>query len=325
MHQLCCACSYLGGLVMRLILSAGLCVALVVPQLAMAKRIKVAETSASSSYVDDGGTSYSAKLAVDGKASSSWFEGDKGSGLGSWIELKLGAATTVSKVRIWGGDWFSEQEWARANRPKEIELSFGEGESQIVKLDDEKKMHEFVIDTKPTTDTVKLKVKSVYSGSAWPDTAISEVQIFDDSGSASAVVAKHASSSELTADADGNYAASNVSDGLVDSMWCEGSKDGNGEGEWLEFGFGESKTIKMLGLVNGIGGSIKYWMKGNRVTSATLTFDNGSTQTVTVKNTMLPQMIAITPISTSTVKLTFDAVVQGKEYNDLCISEAYFR
>ena len=130
---------------MRLLLSAVLCAGLAVPQLANAKRVKVTDTSASSSYVDEGGTSYSAKLAVDGKASSSWFEGDKGSGLGSWVELKLGAATTVSKIRIWGGYWFSEQEWDRANRPKEIEISFGESGSQVVTLDDEKKMHEFEI------------------------------------------------------------------------------------------------------------------------------------------------------------------------------------
>ena len=106
---------------------------------------------------------------------------------------------------------------------------------------------------------------------------------------------------------------------------CDSNSDGNGEGEWLEFQFKEAKKVSMLGLVNGIGGSIKYWMKGNRVTSATLSFDDGSTQTVAVKNTMLPQMISITPKTTSKVKLTFDAVVQGKEYNDLCISEAYFR
>ena len=172
---------------------------------------------------------------------------------------------------------------------------------------------------KPTTDTIKLKIKSVYSGSAWPDTAISEVQIFDDSDAAAAVVSSFAASSELPADADGNYAPSNVADGLVDSMWCEGSKDGNGEGEWLEFSFAETKKISKLGLVNGIGGSIKYWMKGNRVTSATLMFDDGSTETVAVKSTMLPQLISITPKSTSKVKLTFDTVVQGKEYNDLCI------
>ena len=36
------------------------------------------------------------------------------------------------------------------------------------------------------------------------------------------------------------------------------------------------------------------------------------------------QDIAFTPVSTSKVKITFDKVAKGKEFNDLCISEARF-
>lgn len=290
-----------------------------------AGRIKVKETSTSSDYVGDDGTSYSGKFVVDSKASTSWFEGDKGSGLGSWIELKLPDTRTVSKLRIWGGYWFSEQEWSRANRPKEIELQFSDETTESVTLTDEKKMQEFILSSKPRTSSVRLRVKSVYSGTAWPDTAISEIQVFDDSGSNVGRVSAHKASSELPVDADGNYNPKNVSDGLIDSMWCEGSKDGNGEGEWLEFEFSKPEKLQVLGLVNGIGGSIKYWMMGNRVSAATLSFDDGTTESVTVKNTMLPQVISFSARTTKKVKLTFDTVVQGKEYNDLCISEAYFK
>jgi hypothetical protein len=308
----------------RIIIMASLLL-LAAPQLALAGRVKVKETSTSSDYVADDGTAYSGKFVIDGKASTSWFEGEKGSGLGSWVMLKLPEVRTVSMIRIWGGYWFSEQEWSRANRPKEIELQFGEDKSEVVTLTDEKKMQEFIISSKPRTDSIRLKLKSVYAGTAWPDTAISEIQVFDDSEDKIAVVKTHKASSQLPLDADGNYNPENVSDGLVDSMWCEGSKDGNGEGEWLEFELAEAQKIQLLGLVNGIGGSIKYWMMGNRVSAATLSFDDGSTEAITVKNTMLPQMITFPARTTKKVKLTFDKVVQGKEYNDLCISEAYFK
>ena len=67
-----------------------------------------------------------------------------------------------------------------------------------------------------------------------------------------------------------------------------------------------------------------YFMKGNRATEMTLSFSDGSTQTVAVKGSPSLQTIAISPVSTSAVRMTFTAVQTGKEFNDLCIAEAVF-
>ncbi len=73
-----------------------------------------------------------------------------------------------------------------------------------------------------------------------------------------------------------------------------------------------------------MGTSIAFWMKANRATAATLEFSDGSTERVAIKNSMMPQDITFAAHTTSKVKIKFDEVARGKEFNDLCISEAYF-
>ena len=117
---------------------------------------------------------------------------------------------------------------------------------------------------------------------------------------------------------------SNISDGIQDTMWCEGNADGDGVGEWIEFQFDAPTKIANLELLNGIGGSVKYWMLGNRATGAKLEFSNGSSQTIEIKNSGRMQTIPLKPVTTDKVRMSFTSVYKGKEYNDLCISEAYF-
>jgi hypothetical protein len=192
-------------------------------------------------------------------------------------------------------------------------------------LTDEMVAQELSLASPKKTTSIKVKVKRVYSGSAWPDTAISEIQVFDTGGDSHTSVSSFEASSVLAPDADGSYDAHMVSDGISDTMWCEGSKEGDGTGEWLHFDFGGSQAVSSLELVNGIGTTLSYWMKGNRVTSATLTFSDGATETVAIKNSMMRQTVTFPSHQTSSVRVTFTEVSKGKEYNDLCISEARFK
>lgn len=302
-----------------LILLAALCVA--VP--AWAGRVNVSGVSASSEYEGEG--NYAPKKVADGRVSTSWVEGDEGSGLGSWVELDLGGEHKIGALRVWGGDWFSGDSWSRANRPKELEIKFSDESTEVMTLTDEMVVQEHKFDKPVSTTSVRVKVKGVYSGSTWHDTVISEIQVVEAGRGGVAQVSGFNASTTLPADNDGSYDPKNVSDGIVDSMWCEGSKDGDGTGDWLEFNFGGSTSVSSIGLVNGIGTSLPFWMKGNRATAAQLTFSDGSTEDITIKNSMLPQTVSFSPHQTSSVKLTFTGVAKGKEYNDLCISEAYFK
>jgi len=286
--------------------------------------VRIAGVIASSSYPPDQAFTYEPNKTIDGKISTAWVEGDPGSGLGSWIELDLGADHDIAKIRVWGGMWYSSEYWSRANRPKQIELKFSDGSTETMALSDEMTVQEMVFASPKKSSSVRFKVKGAHSGTTWQDTGISEIQIFDTAADRVVGARGHSASTTLPADADGNYAATNVADGIVDTMWCEGTEDGDGTAEWLHFDFGASTRVSKLQLINGMGTGIKYWIKANRIVRATIEWSDASTQSVAVKNSALVQTLDVGPKQTSSARITFDEVKRGTEYNDLCVSEAAF-
>ena len=70
---------------------------LLAPWSAFAAGLKPASVTASSSYPPEDGTSYDASQVMDGKASTSWVEGDPGNGLGAGTKQKV--VEVVSLVR----------------------------------------------------------------------------------------------------------------------------------------------------------------------------------------------------------------------------------
>jgi hypothetical protein len=288
---------------------------------AFAGRATISGAEASSTYSGEG--NYGASRVHDGKQGTSWVEGDEGSGLGATVTLQLEGSLTVTGVRIWGGDWYNSDAWDRANRPKDLELLFADGHKQTVTLEDKMQAQTFTLDKPAVSDNVRVRIKSVYGGSTWLDTGISEVQVLTKEAGKH-LDATVSSSTALPADADGNYESLNVTDGIVDSMWCEADKEGDGTGQTLSFDFGGDRKVSKLHLINGMGTSLSLWMKANRGKTAQISFSDGSTADVELKNSVRMQTVEFSGRSVSSAKITFTEVTAGKEYNDLCISEAYF-
>ncbi len=292
--------------------------------------IKPASVIASSTLPGEPGVSYSASNLTDRKQSTVWVEGDtEGNGLGTTLEFDLGGDHTVTEIHIWNGNWYTFDFWNRHNRVKEVVITFSDGSKESHVLGDEMVRQVVKLKKPHTTSAVTLKLNQVYRGTTFPDTVISEVVIYDDQPSNTVPVVAYTDSSHLEADADGSYEPANVADLVLDSMWCEAA-EGDGNGEWIEFDFGKPQRVSKLSLVNGNAYGLSYWMKSNRVTSLELAFSNGSTQSVSVKNVMLPQLIALDPVTTSKVRVKVTGVQPGKEaandeaYNCVCISEAAF-
>ncbi|HJN72329.1 MAG TPA: discoidin domain-containing protein [Myxococcota bacterium] len=293
--------------------------------LAQAGVVDVSSVTASRTLPDDEGVSYAEQNTQDHKQSTVWVEGDtSGSGLGDWIQFDFDGEVTLTSFRVWNGNFYSYDFWNRHNRIKELELEFSDGTKQVITLTDEMAPELVTLEKPVKTSSVKMKIKGIYRGSTFNDTVISEVIFFDQRSDGRVPVKAYQASTVYPADADGSYDPKNLGDGAVDSLWCEGVEDGDGTGEWVQLDFGRSHTISKLELVNGNAYNIMYFMKGNRATEMTLSFSDGSTQTVAVKGSPSLQTIAISPVSTSAVRMTFTAVQTGKEFNDLCIAEAVF-
>jgi hypothetical protein len=292
---------------------------------ALARPVKPSLVTASSSLGEDNGVNYDVENVADNKLSTVWVEGEQGSGLGSSVSVELGAPAAVRGFKIWNGNWYTPDFWQRHNRIKDVEVEFSDGTKQSFTLKDEMAAEEVVFAKPVTTSSLKLKVKSVYGGSTFPDTCISELQVLDGQPSDSVHVAAINASSVYPADSEGSYDTANLRDGMSDSMWCEGAKTGDGTGEWLEFDFGGATRVGKLRILNGNGYGLTEYLKGNRATTATLTFDNGATEQITLKKSPAPQTVTFTARTASRVKITFNAVELGTEFKeDLCVSEAAF-
>lgn len=286
--------------------------------------MKIVSVTASGTKPNDDTGKYDPKFVSDGKQQSYWVEGGEGSGLGSWVQLNFEGPTNVAALQLWNGSWYSHDFWQRHSRLKEVELEFSDGTKEKMSLTDEKVMERIDLPKTVKAEWVKVKIKSVYSGNTFNDTGISEVQVLDDQPSSHVSVSAWRSSSEYPEDADGNYKAINVQDGLADSVWCEGD-DGDGVGQWIEADFGSSKSVSKLSWINGNAASFALFMKGNRTSDLTLTFSDGSTEKLSaVKSSIKKTEVTFPAHTTSSVRITFDGIAKGKEFNDLCVSEAYF-
>ena len=302
----------------------GLLLGLLAAAPADAAPVKIASVTASGTMATNDNGSYDAKNVADGKQATFWVEGGEGSGLGSWVQLQLDGPTKITALRLWNGSWYSYDFWQRHSRLKEVELEFSDGSKEKHELKDEKLMELITLSTPVTAEWVKVKIKSVYTGNTFNDTGISEIQVLDDKPEGHIKVGAWRSSSEYPEDADGNYHPTNVQDGLADSVWCEGDP-GDGMGQWIEADFGTSTAVSKLKWINGNAASFPLFMKGNRASGVTLTFSDGSTEKLSaVKSSIRLTEVTFPSHTTSSVRITFDGVAKGKEFNDLCVSEAYF-
>ncbi len=292
---------------------------------ALAAPLKPALIEASTAFVDDSGVSYEATNAADSKVGSVWVEGDTaGSGLGSWIKYTFDSPKEIRSIQLWNGNWYSYDFWVRHNRVRELEIEFSDGSKQTFTLLDEKVPETITLPTAVTSDTIRFKIKSIYRGSTFNDTVFSEIIVYDSTSDGNVGIGAWSDSSHVAEDADGSYEPARMGDGIMDTMWCEGDS-GDGTGQWIQADLNGSYTVSSMKLINGIGSGLALWMKGNRASSATLAFSNGSTQDVALKGSFLPQTVEFSPVNTSSVHITFTGITTGKEYNDLCISELSFQ
>ena len=290
---------------------------------AVAAPIKIQSASSSSNY-DSGGESFPATKVKD-KQRKPWYEGDRGNGLGAWVKVDFNAATPVNRVVMLAGDWTTATKWSQANRPKEVELKFDDESTLTWTLDDTMTPQTFVLPKTKSTASIRFKLVQIYPGTAFPDTAISEISVFDDKPGQHAPKELKASS-EFPTDADSSYAPVMAADGVRDTAWCEGNKTTDGAAEWLEIYFNGAQKISKMNICTGVCQMLgTLHADTNTPTGVTVSFSDGSSQKVTVADKAMPQSIALTPRTAEWARVTIDTVRKGKQYDDACISELSFQ
>ena len=132
---------------------------------------------ASSSTLKEAGYDHSAHLAMDGSNATAWVEGVSGNGEGEWLRLDLGSDCHVSGMQLWTGYQKSESLFYKNSRPARVRITFSDGSSMEADLKDTMSMQSISFGGDIVTSTITITIVSVYPGSAYTDTCISEITL----------------------------------------------------------------------------------------------------------------------------------------------------
>lgn len=142
------------------------------------------DTTYSTSFLkSNGAITYGADNAFDFNVSTAWVEGAKGDGIDETFSLniKVGDTHQLATVEIYNGYCKDLSTWQNNNRVKELEMFVNGKSIGILHLADTYLGQRFTIGNfYPVNGNLFLqfKVKSVYKGDKYDDTAISDV-LFD--------------------------------------------------------------------------------------------------------------------------------------------------
>ena len=130
------------------------------------------------------------------------------------------------------------------------------------------------------------------------------------------------SSSQLYDSTGKSYSPHKVSDYDSSTTWAEGV-GGFGRNEWIQLDLGQVKTIKRLGIVNGLVNSNNGYYKNNRLKEARLEFSDGGSMVINLSdNNSGEQQINLgeNGIRTSFIRLVILDAYKGSKFDDTCIS-----
>ena len=134
---------------------------------------------ASSTLESQYGNDYEPLNVVDDDVATAWVEGAAGSGEGQWIEFDALEQQNISGMRIVNGYCKDKDTYVKNSRVKELKVIFGDGSVENIVLDDEYGLYQdFEFGRTVKTASVELRIVSVYNGTEYDDTCISEVEFY---------------------------------------------------------------------------------------------------------------------------------------------------
>ena len=118
---------------------------------------------------------YDPSMMFDGNRATAWTEGEDDDGLGQSITLHFDRKRSLVGFEIINGYDKDQKIWAANSRVENVEASTGDGQVQVITLKDVRGTSRFDFDAPIETSWLRLTIQSVYPGSKYRDTAISEL------------------------------------------------------------------------------------------------------------------------------------------------------
>lgn len=121
---------------------------------------------------------HSAERVCDGSMAKAWCEGASGQGYGETLTIFFSEECEVSGFIIYNGYQKDEKRFYNNSRPAQLTISFSDGESQLIDLEDGMGAQTVHLDTSHISDSISFTIEEVYPGSKFEDTLISEIILF---------------------------------------------------------------------------------------------------------------------------------------------------
>ncbi len=142
------------------------------------RNLSLFATTSASSTLTEGKKTFSPVFAIDGNANSCWVEGAEGSGEGEWLQLDFPGEIRINAINIVNGFTEPKDLYSANARPRVVELIFDSTSVEVVLDDNLSLQNIYLADRNITTQTVRMRIESVYEGTTYEDACLSEFQVW---------------------------------------------------------------------------------------------------------------------------------------------------
>ena len=122
---------------------------------------------------------YSGSRLIDGDQTTSWQEGEEGTGEGKGVTISLDGSHPVRYLALYLGNWKSDELWRYNARPQSLAIQVGEAEEEILEFPNEKKVFYLALQEPVEASEIKIRIQSSYEGERWEDNCISEIEVYE--------------------------------------------------------------------------------------------------------------------------------------------------
>lgn len=126
------------------------------------------------------GFTYNPVNLTDGRLDTAWVEGVPGDGVGEWIVMIPAAGKKVLGFEILNGYHKNRELFIRNNRVNGLDVILPSGYRQTISLADQAGPQRFTFPSALSVEWIELRIKSVYRGTKYQDTAITELHLLTD-------------------------------------------------------------------------------------------------------------------------------------------------
>lgn len=115
---------------------------------------------------------------IDGTLANAWVEDASGQGEGESVTLQFDGTYKLSGFTINAGYQKNDDVYTKNSRPATLTVIFSDGNSMNITLEDIDGQQTITFPSSVETSNITLIIQSVYQGSKYQDTAISEIELF---------------------------------------------------------------------------------------------------------------------------------------------------